>query len=358
MPGFAITLPLVHEQGRWQGTVERGDILVTLASIEQTRTWPAPTRGSVETMLAAMLGCDRALIAGRLRRLRSGAFSNVAPSAAEWHAEYDLRRIWATVLALSINQLQVPQRQANALVADNWPECVRALLAAAAETGLIARPAGMPVDTGPMLVIVPKFALTGSWGIGTHAAASYAVSQRREDRVFTSWSAGLLIDGGPLVDALAETASHHGLQSTPMERAFDNLNHTFGWGTAAAGVPDGRSEATSFLDEGPLVHRVRTLLSLAPAGVVEPASTWAGGKARALMRYVEDPAPIDAWVLDVGTTSDRPRLKHMLNAWALEHGLEPAIRYPETFRAAIGATSHEQIRDLMAQLDGTARDRM
>lgn len=130
-----------------------------------------------------------------------------------------------------------------------------------------------------------------------------------------------------------------------MAQAFNDLNRTFGW--LHGPIPQratvlSMTSGASFLDEGPYFDRVRAMFSLITHEGSERHRVWAVAQAERLLNYIENPAPIDAWKADIGTEATRPRLRHIITAWALRNGLETQVNYPETMMAAVDGEAAPQ----------------
>lgn len=303
-----------------------------------TSKWPTLRYGALERLLMALVGADAHTVTARFRKLRLRPFPDAIRSGTGNKVQYDLPRTAAIALVFVINGLRVPQGQAVDLVSANWPECVRGLLAAAAEAGLISRPAGMPAEAGPVLIIVPGGLDNGEEARGNAAARSYALHVKREGLSPADWGAAMVVDCRIIIDAIIAEGDLADDKAN-MVQAFEDLDRTFGWryGPTPLRIPVASMGAgASFLDEGPYFGRVRALFELVQSADPEIRSKWATAHAERLLCYLEHPAPIDAWKPEVGTDASRPRLRHIIDAWASLFGLTTPVTYPETLRGAVG----------------------
>ncbi|NYD89211.1 hypothetical protein [Sphingomonas melonis] len=274
--------------------------------------------GVLERTIARLNATDTEAIRTRFRKLRLRPFPRDIRTGTGVRVRYDLARSIALATVFELNSLWLPQGSAVAVVERAWPEICRAAVCAASELGLLRRPRAAPSSAGSIVTFMPD------------GFASGAVAEVVAARVGGSTEPagfGLRLDMARQVSALVSAAD-----SSDPETAFVDLEARFGWthprDLAAPDQPGG-----DFLHDGPYFERAEALLGMAhgsgAAVVVEPPA-----RVQALVDYLADPAPVDAWKAMLGTRADQPRLGHLLMAFARMRGFEaPAYDLVE---AAVG----------------------
>ncbi len=88
---------------------------------------------------------------------------------------------------------------------------------------------------------------------------------------------------------------------------------------------------SDFFGTGPYFDRARALLGHEPDAYLHPN---VAPRLQAFLDYLEEPAPIDSWKRYIGSSSEEPRLVHILAAWGADLGLQPRSFGAEILKAA------------------------
>lgn len=277
--------------------------------------------GELESVLAALHECTPEQIRVRFRKLRMRPFPDEIRSGTGRRIVYDLPRTLAIGAVFELNRLLVPQGQAAAIVERTWPEWCRAAIATAIGFEMIERPRAMAADAGQVLTLWPDAFASGEpvWAAMTNDAEDPAAGP------FIS------VDLRRIVGALLAPHAKD-MTRKDLAGAFTSLEASFGWTRPeipSRGEVAKMTRGRNFLDRGPYLDRVEALLG-APATSFDENHPATRRRMQAIFDYLEDPVPIDAWKAEIGTEPSAPRLKHLVHAYAVENGLVPKKRLPDT----------------------------
>lgn len=274
--------------------------------------------GTLERIIADLNATDPEAIRIRFRKLRLRPFPSDIRTGTGIRVRYDLARSIALATVFELNSMWLPQGSAVAIVERAWPEICRAAICAASDLGLMRRPPAAPTSAGAIVTFMPDGFASGT--------AADVVAAHVSGRTGSTGS-GLRLDMARQVSALVSA-----VDAVDPGAAFVDLEAKFGWtrpqGTAAPTDP-----TVGFLEDGPYFQRAAALLGMmtcsnSNANVRSPI--WS----QALVDYLAHPAPVDAWKASLGMSADRPRLGHLLMAFARRHGFEaPSYDFVE---AAVG----------------------
>ncbi|MEI5688081.1 MULTISPECIES: hypothetical protein [Sphingomonas] len=274
--------------------------------------------GTLERTIAEISGTDPESIRIRFRKLRLRPFPRDIRTGTGVRVRYDLARSIALATVFELNSLWVPQGSAVSIVERAWPEICRAAICAASNQGLLRLPPAAPSSVGPVVTFMPD-------GFASAATADIVAARvgSRQDAA----GSGLRLDMSHQISALVSA-----VDTGDPGVAFADLEARFGWTRSHdAAVPD--HPAGDFLDDGPYFDRAEALLSLAP-DVDVAADAVPSERMQALVDYLADPSPVDVWKANLGTSADKPRLGHLLMAFARLRGFDAATY--DFVEAAVG----------------------
>lgn len=270
--------------------------------------------GALERTIAGINATDPEAIRIRFRKLRLRPFPRDIRTGTGVRVRYDLSRSIALATVFELNSLWLPQGSAVSIVERAWPEICRAAICAAADLGLVKLPPATPSGAGPIVTFMPD-------GFAPPNAAD-VVAARVGDRMASTGS-GLRLDIGRQISALASA-----VDTGDPGAAFAELGTKFGWTRPHDTVASGRP-AGDFLDDGPYFDRAEALLGLArdtdadaDADADAAANVAPSDRMQAIVDYLANPAPVDVWKANLGTAADRPRLGHLLMAFAKLRGFD------------------------------------
>ncbi|MGP7795641.1 hypothetical protein [Sphingomonas sp. CLY1604] len=296
----------------------------------------ALTYGELERTIADLNGTDPEAIRVRFRKLRLRPFPSDIRTGTGVRVRYDLARTIALATVFELNSLWLPQGSAVSIVERAWPEICRAAVCAASDLGVANRPPAAPSTAGAVVTFMPDGFASGAVA---EVVAAWAGSSS------TPSASGIRVDMTRPVSAVLATAD----AGDPVA-AFADLEARFGWTRPHDVAPPG-GKLGDFLEDGPYLERADALLGA--AGALEAATDGPSRvRIQALVDYLAEPAPIDAWKASIGRHADEPRLGHLLMSFARLHGLD-APGY-ETVEAAVGP---EDLGILAADLIRGARGR-
>ena len=329
-------------------------------SAEKSAAWSGLGYGALESFLVTLTGGNPTSIRSRFRKLRLRPFPDDIQHGTGTRIVYDLPRVLAIAAVFELNRLYVPQGHAIAMVESAWPEWCRAFVAAGVEAGLVPRPLAMPQPAGPTIVI-----MADAMGQGDAEGSSSILQEVHAVAGFSQVEAdgttpAIVVDTGPAVRILSSAIG--GGDAGPrmgdeLGAAFVELEQAFGW--TGAIIPTRADVSTmargrGFLDEGPFFGRAETLLRASLDGFDSAVSPAGASRMQALVKYLEAPAPIDAWKREIGTGSTALRLKHLLNFSAQQIGLDVSEVYPAHFEAKIAGDPRELALEYIRQARAAA----
>ncbi|WP_210357256.1 hypothetical protein [Sphingomonas beigongshangi] len=295
------------------------------------------TYGALERTIAGLNGADPDAIRSRFRKLRLRPFPPDIRTGTGVRVQYDLARSLALTTAFELNVL-LPQGGAVAIVEHAWPEICRAAICAAADLGVIRRPAAAPSAANAVVTFMPD-------GFASGAPAQVVAARVGDDG--DQPVAGIRMDLRRHVVALTAAG-----EVKDAGAAFSDLDSNFGWSPTKDPGPRVRSDGT-FLEDGPFFMRAEALLEVSKS-VGEARDSPAHIRAQALVDYLSHPAPVDAWKMSIGRRSDRPRLGHLLQAFAAMRGF--AARAYDIIEAVTGPDKiAEQATDLIRRANPKRR---
>lgn len=288
----------------------------------------AMSYGELERLLSTLVGADPRIVRARFRKLRLRPFPDDIQTGTGVRVRYDLRRTLAIAAVFEINNLYVPQGSAASMVEASWPECCRALLAAAFMQGIIPRPASMPESCGS-IVEIGCSAVAASEGTLIDATVTNVI-----DRDRLAIRPLIAVDVARLAMLLAHSTGDGMGGREGLVEALAEMDRDFGWSKPVVGSD---SFATlhwsdSFLDEGPYFQRALAFLQ-APTehfdAKLHPANRM---RLQTLYGYLEHPSPIDAPKREIGHSAERHRLRHYLHFHAKDMGIDTTEELPDTLR--------------------------
>ena len=280
--------------------------------------------GELEQLIARLVGASAETIRTRFRKVRLRPFPDNIQSGIGVRIQYDLRRILAITMSFEINGIYVPQGHAMSIVEATWPEWCRAVIVAASDANVLARPEEMPSHAGPFLEI-------GSGVMGQGDAVTVdAAPIRKLDDAQLGIRPAIFLDARRAVASLAQWAESRGLETLQsLREAFELLERDFGWDQphitpqALEDVPRGRS----FIDEGPYFVRALEFLNALPEAFDGQLNRASRLRLERFYGYLERPAPIDAYKKEIGDASSELSLKHYLHIYARGFGIHTLDRY-------------------------------
>lgn len=274
--------------------------------------------GTLERTIADINATDPEAIRIRFRKLRLRPFPRDIRTGTGIRVRYDLSRSIALATVFELNSLWLPQGSAVSMVERAWPEICRAAICAASDLGLMRLPPAAPSSAGAIVTFMPD-------GFASSATAEI-VAARVGGRTDLGGS-GLRLDMGRQISALVSA-----VDMDDPGAAFADLDARFGW-TRSEDTVVPSDPAGDFLADGPYFDRAEALLGLArDADAVAEAAR--SDRMQALVDYLADPAPVDAWKANLGTSPDKPRLGHLLLAFAKLRGFDAAAY--DVVEAAVG----------------------
>ena len=309
-------------------------------------SWRGLSYTALEALIIDLHSAQPQAVRARFRKLRLRPFPDDIRSGQGHRVEYDLSRTLAILAVFEVNALHVPQGQAAAIVEATWPEWCRASIAAACGLGLMTRPRDMPPWSAATVTVLPDAFSDAPTTVAAYAAAFDA-------RLSEGGAPVIAVEVTRLVSAL-HSAVPAG-DADALTCSFEDLERSHGWTrktfpsrSELAQVARGRG----FLEKGPYEDRARTLLdaTLDRDGHVLPQHR---GRLQAIADYLDEPAPVDAWKSVVGTDGGSARLGHLLQAWAVQIGLKPRKRFPETVLATAGDDPDVRARALLEAIGRT-----
>ncbi len=274
--------------------------------------------GTLERTIADINATDPEAIRIRFRKLRLRPFPRDIRTGTGVRVRYDLARSIAIATVFELNSLWLPQGNAVSIVERAWPEICRAAICAASDLGLMRLPPAAPSSAGPVVTFMPD----GFASAATADIVAARVGGRRD-----SAGSGLRLDMRRQISALVSA-----VDTGDPGAAFADLEARFGWTRSHDTAASDRS-ARDFLNDGPYFDRAEALLDLAhDADVAADAAP--SDRMQALVDYLADPAPVDVWKTNLGTSANKPRLGHLLMAFARLRGFDAATY--DFVEAAVG----------------------
>lgn len=274
--------------------------------------------GELEDLLAKLNQTSREQIRVRFRKLRLRPFPGDIRTGTGIPVEYDLPRALAIIVAFELNALLLPQGQAVDLVERSWPEVCRAALGASIVRDIIGRPARMPANGGPILLLLPN-------AFGRSDEAHVLAARACAPEETAPGLPAVLIDLRRVIDALAGCSG----DTSAIAAALDELNATFGWSDVSfSRTAQRRSRDPSFLNRGPFLERAEVFLTTPDAFFDKESSPAEALRLQLLFEYLLEPSPIDADLALLGISDGAPWLGLLIAAFGSAKGLKAISHYP------------------------------
>jgi hypothetical protein len=303
-------------------------------SLAANDAWGGLTYTALERMIVDLHGAQADSVRARFRKLRLRPFPDDIRGGQGSRVPYDLPRIIALLAVFELNALYIPQGHAGYLVEATWPEWCRASIVAASELGLMARPHTMPRWSSSTITVLP---------VSAHATIP-------DPRLSSDAGPAVTVNMTRLVLAIFRVAKAP--FSDAVAAAFEQLELSHGWTRKAFPSRQELADMTrgrGFLEDGPYVARATMLLD-AELDEKGQATLAQRPRLQAMLDYLDDPVPVDAWKAVVGTDHGAPRLGHLLHSWAVSIGLTPRKPLPATVQLAASGNPAERARALIAAI--------